>query len=51
LPGRFTGPETLNTFVPALFSVPHCRYQAAPFLRMGGTHMSVSVLFTTVGQA
>ena len=37
LPGRFTCPLTQKSFVPGLFSVPHCRYHSPPFRTMCGT--------------
>jgi hypothetical protein len=51
LPGRFTGPETEKILVPGLFSVPHWWNHGAPFFTIDGTFISVSTLFTMVGQA
>src|SRR3712207_6104736 len=42
-------PDTQNSLVPADFSVPHWRYQAAPLLTMCGTVQSVSTLLMVEG--
>src|SRR6476620_12030737 len=45
-----SGPWTVISFVPELFSVPMLAYQAPPLLMMSRTFAIVSVLFATVGR-
>ena len=49
-PILFNAPESANTLVPLLFSVPRLAYQSAPCRMIGGMLAKVSTLFNTDGR-